>query len=119
MSCCGSCSQCEKRSKECIECQFCCTMENVPIPGGMKYVYLYYRKGHHVYWEPRDGKWYCLFEAPCRHITDSGCMIYEDRPELCRTWYCGIGKRIWKRYNALTRAGVNIIQRLEYRGNLS
>jgi hypothetical protein len=25
---------------------------------------------------------------PCRHQTPQGCGIYEQRPEVCRVWYC-------------------------------
>lgn len=26
---------------------------------------------------------------PCRHIVPTGCAIYEDRPEVCRSFQCG------------------------------
>lgn len=26
---------------------------------------------------------------PCRHLTESGCGIYDNRPEVCRAFECG------------------------------
>lgn len=28
-------------------------------------------------------------DVPCQHLCSTGCGIYETRPSVCRTWYCG------------------------------
>lgn len=28
-------------------------------------------------------------EVTCQHICSAGCGIYDTRPSVCRTWYCG------------------------------
>lgn len=30
---------------------------------------------------------YLIIQSPCRHLTDDGdCTIWDERPDLCRTW---------------------------------
>jgi hypothetical protein len=28
-------------------------------------------------------------DVPCPHLKGQGCSIYADRPQVCRSWYCG------------------------------
>jgi Fe-S-cluster containining protein len=30
-----------------------------------------------------------MFDAPCKHLTDGRCGIYEDRPNICRVYVVG------------------------------
>lgn len=105
---------------DCIDCQWCCRKQNNPIPGGLEYAFLYYIKGRPIYWEPITGEWYTLTDSPCQHITPFGCAIYEDRPRLCREWYCPFGPEwIEHRYEILLAAGQRIMKQIERRGNFA
>lgn len=33
--------------------------------------------------------------TPCIHLTDHGCSIHAERPDICRAWFCG-----WRRMEA-------------------
>lgn len=35
----------------------------------------------------------------CPYSTNHGCSIYNDRPEICRKWICGIKDALLKRMN--------------------
>ncbi|WP_134798197.1 YkgJ family cysteine cluster protein [Shigella flexneri] len=31
-----------------------------------------------------------MADIPCQHLKhQGGCAIYDERPSVCRTWYCG------------------------------
>ena len=52
-----------KTNRQCGDCNVCCTtMKVTPLdkPAG----------------------------TPCQHMTETGCGDYENRPEVCRVWYC-------------------------------
>ena len=55
--------------RECGECQLCCIVPAIDKPEIQK-----------------------LSGSPCRHCIGGGCDVYETRPEVCRTYYCG-----WRR----------------------
>ena len=96
--------------KDCIDCQWCCRYQNLPVPGGIWYAYLYLVKGFNVYWEPLTKEWYVLHSIPCQHIRPNGCVIYSQRPDICKKWYCPFGPEwIERRYNILIKAGRNIL----------
>jgi hypothetical protein len=57
------------RGRECGECQVCCIITTIDLPEIQK-----------------------TSGAPCRHSLKGGCDIYEARPHVCRTFYCG-----WRR----------------------
>jgi hypothetical protein len=57
--------------RECGQCTLCCKLLEVSEI------------------EKPQGKW-------CKHCTPGkGCNIYDDRPDLCKVWYCGW--RMWER----------------------
>lgn len=107
----------------CIKCQWCCQVANVPIPYNKghntqeEFAYLYWIKGRRVYWEPFTKEWYWLENKPCQHLSPDGCMIYEDRPRLCRDSWCPFGPhRMHNRYEILCAAGDKIMNRIHDRG---
>ena len=105
--------------KQCIGCQWCCHVANVPIPGENteEFAYLYWIKGRRIYWEPFTKEWYWLVTAPCQHISPDGCMIYEDRPDICKRSFCPFGPGwIEKRYDILCDAGDRIMKQIHERG---
>ena len=105
------------KSNDCIKCQWCCRVANVPIPGGEEFAYLYWIKGRRIYWEPFTGEWYWLVDDSCQHICDTGCKIYATRPRLCREWYCPFGPtRIKRRFDILCAAGNRIMKQIHDRG---
>jgi hypothetical protein len=57
------------RGRECGECQICCIVPIIDKPEIQK----------------RSG-------SPCRHSLHGGCDIYESRPEVCSSFFCG-----WRR----------------------
>jgi hypothetical protein len=53
----------DSRPRECGDCNVCCTAMHVAAldkPAG----------------------------TPCEHQADAGCGIYQNRPSVCRNWYC-------------------------------
>lgn len=53
--------------RNCDECTVCCTSLRIEEPELMKKA-----------------------DVPCPHLScERGCSIYNERPGVCRTWYCG------------------------------
>ena len=52
--------------RECGACDACCVVFEIQVPSIAK---------------PAG--------VPCKHLTKTGCAIYEERPEMCRHWLCG------------------------------
>jgi len=41
-----------------------------------------------------EGENYLLkFKAPCQYLKDKKCSIYEDRPKICREFFCRKAKQ--------------------------
>ena len=57
--------------RECGDCQACCIVTAIDKPEIQK-----------------------MSGAACKHSLCGGCDIYETRPQVCRTYYCG-----WRRMN--------------------
>ena len=55
--------------RECGACQVCCIMPTIDRPDIQK-----------------------IPGAPCRHSLQGGCTIYDARPDVCRSFFCG-----WRR----------------------
>lgn len=54
-------------NRSCDECTVCCTCLRIEKPELTKKA-----------------------DVPCPHLLQhGGCGIYEERPQVCRTWYCG------------------------------
>lgn len=54
------------KDRECGDCNICCTylrIDELPVK------------------KPQD--------VACSHLCEKGCGIYETRPNVCRSWYCG------------------------------
>lgn len=58
-------------TRECGECGLCCNLLSVPAL------------------EKPAREW-------CKHCSKTGCAIYENRPTVCRTWYCGYRANTFK-----------------------
>ena len=104
-------------NEQCMDCQWCCRVANVPIPGGLEFAYLYWWKGRKVYWEPLTKEWYWLADDNCQYIGLDGCKCYENRPTICKTFYCPFGPYwIHERFEILCDAGDRIMREYERRG---
>ena len=57
--------------RECGDCQMCCVVLTIDKPDIQK-----------------------TSNSACRHSIGGGCGIYETRPDVCRTYFCG-----WRRIN--------------------
>ena len=56
------------QGRECGSCQVCCIAPSIDNPDIQK-----------------------MAGSPCRHSLQGGCSIYEDRPEVCRTFFAAGG----------------------------
>ncbi|HCB3267213.1 MULTISPECIES: YkgJ family cysteine cluster protein [Citrobacter] len=55
------------KNRKCGSCSVCCTSLRIEQPTLKK-----------------------LADVPCQHLKpQGGCSIYDERPSVCRTWYCG------------------------------
>lgn len=55
------------KDRKCGSCSVCCTSLRIEEPSLKK-----------------------LADVPCHNLrTQGGCAIYNDRPQVCRNWYCG------------------------------
>lgn len=55
------------KNRKCGSCSVCCTSLRIEQPTLKK-----------------------LADIPCQHLKpQGGCSIYDERPSVCRTWYCG------------------------------
>lgn len=55
------------KNRKCGSCSVCCTSLRIEQPTLKK-----------------------LADVPCQHLKpQGGCSVYNERPDVCRTWYCG------------------------------
>lgn len=104
----------------CRDCGWCCKMANYPIPTTSYFnlervLKLFYYKGHHVYWEPQNKKWYVMHEDPCQFYDDETklCKLYGRglRPDICRSFICFAPGCMYQRHEVLRKASLNILKR--------
>lgn len=53
-------------NRECGECSVCCISLRINEDGLKK-----------------------IADVPCHHLSQRGCGIYSERPNVCQNWYCG------------------------------
>jgi uncharacterized protein len=75
---------------ECLACARCCTYVGIGIdsPHRPKYatdvLWYLYHGGVYVY-RDGDGDWSVHFESRCRNLAnDNKCLVYDNRPHICR-----------------------------------
>jgi len=109
-----------KTTEHCLDCGWCCAKSNFPIPTNdyfklERMLELFYKQGHPLYWEPKDGEWYVLLDIPCQHydILTKKCDLYGTgrRPEICGDFICGFPGRMYQRYNNLLKGSQQILKR--------
>lgn len=78
-------------TKTCIGCQYCCTYVSLPIDTPRTDAdfdvvrwYLAHRNIH-IYID-HDGDWFFLVNNVCENLTPQGCVIYENRFDICRNY---------------------------------
>lgn len=75
----------------CIKCQKCCKEVDVPTYAHKtsteidKIKAFYEARGFTTYFD-MYGFLHVELYYPCPHITEKGCDIYENRPEVCRNY---------------------------------
>lgn len=76
---------------DCSQCGKCCNYITLSIHEPEddedydEIVWFLMHKGIKVYIAEEDDDWYVEIETPCKHQAEDGrCMIYEDRPNVCR-----------------------------------
>ena len=78
-----------EQQKNCIECRECC--EYIEIPTTMlslEVVDFWIERGEQFYINPASGVLHVRFYKPCRHLTENGCAIYDNRPMMCSAYIC-------------------------------
>jgi Fe-S-cluster containining protein len=70
----------------CKKCkQWCCRTEpHRLMPNTPKDVLEYYEQRAKLVVKEKDGSWTAYLAQPCQHVSNKGCKIYEDRPDVCK-----------------------------------
>lgn len=83
----------DQKQELCIKCQFCCRYmirDIIPHPD---------RQAFNNAWglmSITDGQHMAvMLPHACQQITDTGCKIYKDRPEVCKKFQGGDTERMW------------------------
>jgi len=85
--------QAEITEEKCLECRECC--EYVEVPYTMydnDTMEFFITRGTQIFIQ-NNGVAMVRFHQPCVHITEKGCDIYENRPEVCKRYACVIGDK--------------------------
>lgn len=72
--------------KTCLNCTWCCTHEVHRIDPRALEIYKF--KQIDIFWDPRSMSFYAVYDKQCKHVTETGCAIYENRPQVCRDYEC-------------------------------
>lgn len=83
------------QQRKCMECRECC--EYVEYPVTMLSIevlefFAWRAKEPHFYID-KDGAMMFRVHDPCKHLTENGCSIYENRPTTCRVYMCEYGDK--------------------------
>ncbi|NLI30459.1 MAG: YkgJ family cysteine cluster protein [Nitrospiraceae bacterium] len=80
-----------KKQRLCIACRKCCqelgvfTLNAFYEDPPEDVIHFYQTRGCSI--TPHEsGLLYLSIKMPCPHLTDDGCAIYEDRPQICRKY---------------------------------
>jgi len=76
---------------DCKRCGKCCSYIQLPL-GIDTDDYYHWLKLHGAKIVDWRGMSCARFEIPCRMLHGDTCLIYEQRPEMCRTWACEDGR---------------------------
>jgi len=82
---------CTDQQEACLDCQECC--EAIEFPTSMvdnKVMEFYIAYGIDFY-ITKAGVVIFRMNHPCPHITETGCDIYDDRPDVCKEFMCSTG----------------------------
>ena len=75
----------ENRQRLCLECLECCHVIAVPtFLRGDRFKEFYTKRGFRVMMH--QGLSLVVLRSTCPHLTDKGCSIYEQRPQVCREY---------------------------------
>ena len=74
---------------KCRECRECCEYVEFPVTMLSLEVIEYFQfRGEQFYVNPANGVFSVRIFKPCIHLGKDGCMVYDTRPETCRTFMC-------------------------------
>lgn len=79
-----------EQQEKCMECHECCEYIEIPTSmiGGLEVLEYWMVHGKKFYISDLDGALHIRFYAPCQHLKDGKCSIYENRPWTCRQYMC-------------------------------
>lgn len=91
----------EEKTKLCLQCKLCCKLLHFAIPYDFNSSQFYLARGLRFSYEPKLDS--VMVEIPhvCPHLDEvTGCKIYEDRPDACKSFDCRDiealkGRRLW------------------------
>ena len=81
-----------EQQEKCLACRECCEYVEIPTTMlSMEVVEYWYVRGEQFYINPASGVFNIRLFKPCQHLTEKGCAIYDNRPDICRRFVCSYG----------------------------
>jgi len=82
------------QQRKCLECRQCCEYLQVPVTMlSMEVIDFFLFRGEQMFINSNNGVLTLRIYKPCQYLTENGCSIYENRPEICRNFMCEAGDK--------------------------
>ena len=78
----------EQKSELCMKCYWCCKVLYLPVDMNIMAPHWGEFAGRNLFIRPHfaSNTWWAILPLPCPNLTDKGCRIYKQRPDVCRNY---------------------------------